>query len=479
MCTSIIAGGKATADEVILLSRNEDYPRTNWNKYLAHRSRPQYRSDPLPTGGKWTLGNGLTVPVPEKAYSYSAMPDAAGPTEAPYGIGDLFFFEERGINERNVGVSASNSLKMNPKASAADPLSESGGVAESIIPTLLLPQVDTAIGAVTLLGHYIETYGASEVNGVLIGDPGEAWYFENGSAHHWIAVRVPEDCYLAAANGMRVHDVDLDSSDVLCSSGLYEFVLANRLLDAPDRHRFDFAGAFGVLGDSYNDDRVWLAQSILTPSLEQEPRRKQQYPLFLRPDRPIRARDVMNVLRATYEGTALEGVADRPIALERTAESHIITLDRDMPFELQGLIWQALSTPLGAPYMPLFAVMDDIPPGYRAGDNRYSGRSAYWAFRASYALAELSGRRAVLDLVERWQEHEAQSLEELEHIRPMLKEMYARNRGAAVDYAKRYSTGAAFETASVAHRMKADLITRIAAPPSGDPEAGTWICGSR
>jgi dipeptidase len=68
MCTSIIAGACATFDEVTVLARNEDFVRNNWNKYMAFRPRPEYLCDPIPKNGMWTLGNGLTVMVPGKAY---------------------------------------------------------------------------------------------------------------------------------------------------------------------------------------------------------------------------------------------------------------------------------------------------------------------------------------------------------------------------------------------------------------------------
>lgn len=460
MCTSVVAGSRATAEGIIILSRNEDYVRNNWNKYMVFRPRPEYRCAPRPTDGWWTLGNGLKVPVPEKAYSYNAMPDAAGPAEATHAIGNRFFFEERGINEKNVAISATNSLTINDKAQKADPLNQGAGIAESVIPTLLLPQAGSALDAVKLLGHYVETYGASEVNGVLIGDPESAWYFENGSAHHWIAVRIPEDSYLIVANGMRVHGVDLDSPGVLHSRGLYEFVVEHGLLERPDKRSFNFAKAFGVPGDPYNEDRIWLAQSILTPSLQQKTR-EQQYPLFLKPDHPIQVQDVMKVLRATYEGTPLQGMANRPIGYVRTAESHIITLDRRMPPELRGLIWQAVSTPLGAPYMPLFAVMDDIPQGYRLGDNQYTQYAAYWAFRGLFALSEVNDKRYLPRIVSMWHAYEEQSLLELRHIRRMLQEMYDKEPCGAIGYARRYSTGIAYETVGVANNARNKLMTEI------------------
>jgi dipeptidase len=85
-----MVGKKAMVDGTILLSRNEDFTRNNWNKYLVYRTLPQYRSDDKHAlrEGQWVLGNGLTVPVPQRAYGYSAIPDFAGYEEALFSIGD-------------------------------------------------------------------------------------------------------------------------------------------------------------------------------------------------------------------------------------------------------------------------------------------------------------------------------------------------------------------------------------------------------
>jgi len=464
MCTSVMAGKKATFDETILLSRNEDYTRNNWNKYMVFRPFPEYFNEQggntTVADGIWTLENGLKVTVPKKMYRYNAMPDAAGDEEASYTIRRHFFYEERGINERNVAISATNSLSINQKASEVDPLLLNGGIAESVIPTLLLPQVESAKDAVKLLGKYVEEHGANEVNGILIGDPDESWYFEIGSCHHWIAVKIPEDSYLIIANGMRVHSVDLSNDDVLHSKHLFEFVRDYKLLDTPDRHDFNFAEAFGIPGDPYNVDRIWLAQQILTPSLKQKPR-EYQYPLFLKPDKKIHVRDVMNVLRATYQGTVLEGIAERPIGVDRTAESHIMVLDSKMPQELKGLIWQVISTPMGAPYIPLYSVMDDIPPGFSIEGNLYSPLSAYWSFRGLYALCEIN-HDEYKPLVEGlWRHHEEQSLLENEPMKEMLIKMYSHNPTTAIDFAKRYSTGIAWQSVGIANKERNLLMTKI------------------
>lgn len=466
MCTSILAGRMATTMSLILLARNEDASQSNWNKYLCFRKYPEYiNSDgtgnsSVVNNGVWTLGNGLQVPLPTNAFSYSAMPDAEGFSEASYSIENRFYYEERGINSHNVAVSATNSLNINDKVKAVDPL-VSVGISEAIIPTLILPQAESARHAVNLLGAYVEKYGASEGNGILLGDTNEAWYLEIGSGHHWIAVKVPDDSYLVVANSMRVHSVDLDSPDVLSSSGLFEFVSKHNLLEEPNRYRFNFAEAFGCLEPPesyYNVDRIWLAQKILTPSLVQEPR-QEQYPLFLKPDNQISVKDVMSLLRATYKGTVLEGIATRPIGYVKTAESHIITLNDDMPAPLKGLIWQAVGTPLGAPYIPLFNVMDDIPANYDIGSNTYNPLSAYWSFRGLFSIADSSKYLSEIKAI--WQAFENHSLEELKPLSRMLSEVYQINQGMAIELAKRYSTGLAYQSVGIANKERNILMNKI------------------
>jgi dipeptidase len=454
-----MVGRGASAGGQVILARNEDFTRNNWNKYLAYRHLPQYAVPGTPSvaEGVWTLGNGLAVPVPARRFAYSAMPDAAGPSEASHGIGDDFFFEERGVNDRNVAVSATNSMATNPKAAAADPFG-SVGVAESVIPTLVLPQAESARHGASLLGDHVTRFGAIEPNGVLIGDPDECWYVEIGSARHWVAVRVPDGAYLAVANGMRVHDVDLDSDRVLHSPGLFEFAVRAGLPGELDRHRFNFAQAFGVLGLPYNNDRIWLAQSLLTPSLCQQPRLR-QYPMFLEPDSPVQVTEIMRVLRATYAGTVLDGKADRPIGYEKTAESHVITLDRAMPPELAGLIWQTVSTPLDAPYMPLYSAMTDVPASYSRGGNEFTPGSAYWAFHGAHALRAL----AKPDTGPWWAGFEQDCVEQAAVMRSTLADAYRTHRRVAVELARRYSAGTAVEAVDGASRATANLLTDIAA----------------
>ncbi len=463
MCTSVAVGRKATKDQVILIARNEDCLNANWNKFLIYRDKPEYLASPNTVqNGQWVLGNGLTVPVPDVAYTYSGTPDAGSATEATSAIGNYFFFEERGINEKNFAISATNSLTMNKQATSVDPLVPEAGVIEAVIPTLLLPQAHSAQHAVELLGQYVETHGAGEANGVLLADLNESWYFEIGSGHHWIAVRIPADQYIVVANGMRVHGVDItDTASTRCSDGLFDFACKHKLLDAPDPKNFDFAAAFGDLTIPANFNRVWLAQSILTASVVQ-PTGQHQYPLFMTPDDAVCVTDVMHVLTATYAGTPLEGHATRSIGWPKTAESHIITLDPSMPDPLAGIIWQSISTPLCAPYMPLYRAMTDVPPGFAKGSDTYSPASAYWAFRGLYSLAKSQGEAELDAARDMWISYVDSLVSDQGYLKKMIAQMFAEDPKAAVELVSRYSTGVTFESVAMADAARDRLMTEIA-----------------
>lgn len=468
MCTSILAGKEATEDNVLIVARDEDFDLNNWNKYLKPMRDPQYITDEnCVKKGNWRMGNGLTVPVPQKALRYCSSPDGAGSQEAACSIGEHYFFEERGFNEKGLMISATNSMEINAEANDADHVVEIG-IEESIILTLILPQAESALEAVRLLGYYVEKYGAMEANGISIADKEEIWYMEIGSGHHWIAVRVPQNCYLAVSNCMRIRGVDLDDTkNVQYSRGLYEFIVEANLLDNPDRNNLDFAGAFGYSGKSgtdpdpyYNVDRLWLAQYLLTPSLKQEIH-QEEYPLFLVPDQKITVKKVAEILRAGYEGTPLEKVSKRPIGMVRTAESHIMVMDSSMPEGFEGMIWQTIGTPLGCPFMPLYPFMEEIPEEYALGDSVYDKDSAYWKFRSLFSIA--SGMGALEEVSSMWKQYEEELFKQFEAYRCFFHEWPEECVEQAKAYAQNYSMGVLLRTAEKAERKQKELLTRMSA----------------
>ncbi len=448
-CTGLIVGKGASTDGSIIIARNEDFGVNNWNKHMVYH--PAQKNQ----GGEWHLGNGLVVPMPVQFYGYSAMPDWDAGTVTPSGR----YYEERGINQFNVAVSATTSAESNKKAQEADPLVKNG-VIEAVIPTLILPQATSAREGVALLGHYVEQYGAGEANSLYIADTKEVWLVEIGSGHQWIAVKVPDNSYAIMANGLRVHGVNLNSDNVMHAKGLFEFVKEHNLLQNPDTKSFNFAKAFGVVGDIYNTDREWLGQSILTPSSDQAVR-QQQYPLFMKPDQKISVADVADVLGATFKGTVLEKTGQRPMRVDRQLESHIIQLRPYMEKPFQGLIWQSFGVLPESVLMPIYTTLHQYPAAYSTGTDQYSDNSAYWQFRSLTTLAETNPDRYMPVIKNTWDKQESELYKQVSAMDKMLNQTYKTEPATAKEMAADFSYGQLNKMLSTATQLRYKMMTDL------------------
>jgi dipeptidase len=377
---------------------------------MVYRQKPFWEG----TTKNVTFGNGLTVPVAEKAYKYSAMPDCNAAEEAVSDCGDRYYFEERGINEKNTAISATNSMGQNEFAAEVDALVPVG-ICEDIILTLILPQVETAEKGVMLLGWYVENYGASECAGIQFCDENEAWYMEICGGHSWIAVRIPDDKCAVIANCMVIHGVDLQSPDVKHSANLFKtakLICNNPKVEVePDINCFNSSKIFGFdesMKDRtdlyYNIDRLWAAQRFLTGEDDLEPRRESQYyPLFITPKEKLSASHIAYAMRLNYSGTPIENAdpkPSRPIGVTRNQELHIITFLPNLQKNLKGIMWQSLSAISGTIVIPVFAVAENYPQEYAFGDNNnFSKDSAYWVFRTLFALSDALGEDVLQNLL--------------------------------------------------------------------------------
>lgn len=144
-------------------------------------------------------------------------------------------------------MSATETIAVNERVLAADPLVElqpaneaantpevPGGIGEEDVITLVLPYVTTAREGVARLAELLETYGTYESNGIIISDVNEIWYVETIGRHHWIARRVPDDCYATIPNQLGIDDFDFDDAfnaqrEFMCSADLREFMDAHHL----------------------------------------------------------------------------------------------------------------------------------------------------------------------------------------------------------------------------------------------------------
>ena len=277
-CTTILVGKKASYDGSTIVARNEDSPNGQFEakRFVA-------REAPKPGSVYESVLSHLEIELPEGGTRYTAMPNA----DLREGL-----WEAAGFNEHNVGMSATETLTSNERVLAADPLVEYratrgkegekdfeperlGGIGEEDMVTLVLPYATSARNGVERLGELLERYGTYEMNGIAFSDADEIWWLETVGGHHWIARRVPDDCYVTMPNQLGIDDFDLtdafgEKREHLCSADLREWMDANHLdltLGGTPGH-FNPRDAFGSHSDSdhvYNTPRAWDMQRFLSP----------------------------------------------------------------------------------------------------------------------------------------------------------------------------------------------------------------------
>ena len=382
-CTSIMVGKKAAIDGTNYIARNEDNFVANWPKRFfvqpAVKDRHETYVSPY---------NKLTIDLPEKAYRYTSSPDANQ---------DEGWYEEDGINEKNVGMSATESVFANEKVLAYDPLIPEG-IAEDSMTTLVLPYIDSAREGVKFLGDLIAKYGSAEGNGVQFFDENEIWYVELATGHHWVAVKIPDDSYAVAANQIGIEDIDFnDSENYMWSDGIQEFVANNDL--NPDFDRWDFRHIFGTdtkQDRHYNTPRVWYGQRVLNPSTEQNPE-SSELPFLRKPEKRIAVEDIQYILASHYNETKFDPLGSgsdddkkryRAISLSRTANSHVLQLRNFKKVRAVGIEWKALGLPSFTPYVPFFTNANDIDKSYSYTPEKLDLKSAYWLYETLAMVVE-------------------------------------------------------------------------------------------
>ncbi len=386
-CTEILVGKAASMDGSTIVARNEDgYGPINPIKFVVHPATDQKQA---------TFTSAVTdvnVPLPDHAYRYTGTPQA-DQSDGQY--------EEAGINEFNVGMSATETTATNARVLGYDPLVNDGINEEAMI-TLVLPYVKTAKEGAQRLGALLEKYGTGESNSIAFNDKNEIWYLETAGGHHWAAMRLPEDSYAIAPNQTLMQEVNLDDSDnFLVATDLVDFVTKYHLNPTPGT--FNFREIFGTHGEDdayYNTPRTWYGQKLFNPEVTDQQPTDQDMPFTRQPSKKIAIEDVEFFLSSHYNGTPYDpfgtfasGSADdqrkyRPIAMDRNQCSSILQIRNDVDDDHAAIQWIAMGFFAYAPYVPFFTNINDTPEDYKNTTTEVSVDNVYWLNKTLSVLIE-------------------------------------------------------------------------------------------
>lgn len=387
-CTTIIVGNRATVDGSIIIARNNDSggpdDAQNMARTAPRKAAGVFHSNSIENDNN----NRFTWKLPPDALGYVAFPHWQS-----IGKPNLSF-EETGVNDYGIALSATETIVNGEKALKADPYLEATGVTEDAITSIILPYATSAKDGVRLLGNVIEQSGAGEGFGVAFSDRNEAWYLETSAGHHWVAARVPPGSFFISANQGRLQRIDHadDPMNFLASPGLFEFAEKNGLYDPK-------AGSFNhfncCIGNTdhdrtYNHTRV---RALLKQLGNVNATDAAQFPVFVEPPRKLSVTDVIAALRNHYAGTAHDAYenrnpqdTDRPVSVLRTSMSHITQTRADVPDDLSVIQYIAIGFTDLALYVPFYKGLTTLPDAYQGATGRIDDRSVFWRYRRLQAL---------------------------------------------------------------------------------------------
>ncbi len=415
-CTTILVGKKVSYDGSTIIARNDDASSTSHyaaKKFVIVNPQDQPRM-------YQSVKSGVKIPLPEDPMRFSCAPNAGGHE----GI-----WADCGVNEKNVGMTATETISTNERVLAADPLVEydpshpdiPGGIGEEDIVVLVLPYISSARDGVKRLGSLLETYGTYEMNGIAFSDTDEIWWMETIGGHHWMARRVPDTCYAVIPNQLGLDCLDLEDAlgeqkDYMCSADMKEFIgenyldlsLEDQFEEQKEKEFLNPRLAFGSHDDSdhvYNTPRAWYMLRYFNPrtfvwdgpDADYKPE-DDDLPWCMSPERKITIEDVKYILSSHYQGTPYDPYLRhgdrslsnkyRTIGINRTKVLGIIQIRPYLPEECRALQWMSFGSNVFNASAPFYPNVLRTPDYMASTTERVDTGNWYWASRLIAALAD-------------------------------------------------------------------------------------------
>lgn len=423
-CTTILVGKKASYDGSTMIARNDDSGSGHFTakKFIVVHPEEQ------PRKYKSEISH-VEIELPDNPMRYTSMPNALK------GEG---VWAASGVNEANVGMTATETITSNPRVLGADPLvvyqpaedgkeEAAGGIGEEDIVYIVLPYIRSAREGVKRLGSLLEKYGTYEMNGIAFQDRDEIWWLETIGGHHWMARRVPDNMYVVMPNQLGIDHFDLEDAlgeqrEYMCSADLKEFIEKYHL-DLSMDGVLNPRDAFGSHDDAdhvYNTPRAWFMERYLNPHTKKWEGPDADFtpasddlPWAMVPEKKITVEDVKYVLSAHFQGTPYDPYAAygdksmkgafRSIGINRNDFLSVIQMRPDQPEDSAILEWVAFASNAFNVLVPFYAGVTTTPEYLSNTTAEVSTDNFYWPSRMIAAMADASYKSSVFH-IERYQE---------------------------------------------------------------------------
>lgn len=302
---------------------------------------------------------------------------------------------------------------------------------------ITLQRARTAREAVKIMGELVEKHGYySSGESFSISDPNEVWIMEmigkgtemvteGGKTFNknrgavWVAVKIPDGYVSGHANQARIQQFPLDNPEnCLYAPDVIEFAREKGYYEGTNEE-FSFSDTYAPVdfgGARFCDVRVWSFFKEINSGMDKYfdyvkgDDLENRMPLYIKPNRKLSNKDLMNFMRDHLEGTELDMTKDagagpfglpyrwRPLtweydgkqyvneratATQQTGFSFVAESRSVKPDWLGGILWFGIDDAAASTYVPMYCGMTRVPESYAVGNGdllTYSETSAFWAF---------------------------------------------------------------------------------------------------
>lgn len=361
---------------------------------------------------------------------------------------------------------------------------------------IALQRARTAREAIKIMGELVAENGYySSGESFSIADPNEVWIMEligkgtdmvseNGKMVNkhkgavWVAVRIPDGYVSGHANQARIQQFPLDDPDnCIFAPDVIDFAREKGYYEGSDAD-FSFSDTYAPVsfgGARFCEVRVWSFFKDINDDMYQYfdyvkgQDLENRMPLFIKPNRKLSNRDLMNFMRDHLEGTELDMSADagagsfglpyrwRPLtwefdgknyvneratATQQTGFSFVAECRPIKPNWLGGIIWFGIDDAAATTYVPMYSGMTRVPESYAVGNGdllTYSETSAFWAFSMVSNFSYLRYNIMMEDVRKVQTELEDKFTTEVTAIDAAAQVLYKTNPDMARDFITDYS----------------------------------------
>ena len=366
---------------------------------------------------------------------------------------------------------------------------------------IALQRSKSARQAIQIITSLMNEYGYfSSGESFSISDKNEVWILEmiSKGTHEkgavWVARMIPDGYVSGHANQARImtfpqkykdggisHD-QLDKwydpkVNTIYAKDVISFARAHGFFSGKDED-FSFSDVYNPLdfgGARFCEARVWTVFRQMTDGMDQYldyaegKNLTNRMPLWIKPNKKLSVKDLMQFMRDHYQGTPLDMTGDvisgpynkpyrwgpltftvdgekychnRPVATQQTGFSFVSQSRSWLPDPIGGILWFGLDDAGTTVYNPVFCSTYEVPQGYSRGYGsqlEFKEDAAFWVFNQVANLAYTRYSLITPVIIEKQQELENKYLVTADVMTDAALKLYQTDLKLAVDFLNNYS----------------------------------------